>query len=163
MTTVVGAEQTTQAEPSILVASASTLTPTTQLTVLNHNTCVPHFHTLQRKTKRNTHMVSACQPKEKKTEKAAAVVAAPPVVRLPPALARGEVHVLEILYSTGSGVPPIRKQALDFGLGLDAAGQMEGSNITSTSGLSQADIRTFQTKLKVRHRAWYLRRGVLEL
>lgn len=81
---------------------------------------------------------------------AAALAAAVPVVRTPPALCKGEVHVLETLYSTGTNVPPIRKQALDFGLGLDAAGQLEDDDILTASKLTESTIRMFQSRLKVR-------------
>ncbi|CAM9880188.1 unnamed protein product, partial [Ectocarpus sp. 13 AM-2016] len=73
----------------------------------------------------------------------------PPVVRKPPALSRGEVAVLEALYAVGSDAPPIRKQALDFGLGLDAAGQLESEGILTSSKLTESNITSFQTKLKV--------------
>ncbi|CAM9415459.1 unnamed protein product, partial [Ectocarpus sp. 8 AP-2014] len=73
----------------------------------------------------------------------------PPVVRKPPALSRGEVAVLEALYAVGSDAPPIRKQALDFGLGLDAAGQLENEGILTSSKLTESNITSFQTKLKV--------------
>lgn len=72
-----------------------------------------------------------------------------PAERTPPALSKGEVHVLGHLYSMGTDVPPIRKQALDFGLGLDVADQLEDSNITTSSKLTESTIRTLQTKLKV--------------
>lgn len=85
-----------------------------------------------------------------KAERAAAIAAAVPVIHPPPALARGEVRLLEVLYSTGTDVPPIRKQALDFGLGLDAAGQLEDANIRSSSNLTESSISIFQSKLKVR-------------
>jgi len=54
---------------------------------------------------------------------AAAKAAALPAMRPPPALSRGEIQALETLYAVGVDAPPIRKQALDFGLGLDAAGE----------------------------------------
>ncbi|CAB1101350.1 unnamed protein product [Ectocarpus sp. CCAP 1310/34] len=73
----------------------------------------------------------------------------PPVVRKPPALSRGEVAVLEALYAVGSDAPPIRKQALDFGLGLDAAEQLESEGILTSSKLTESSITSFQTKLKV--------------
>lgn len=44
----------------------------------------------------------------------------------PLALSRGEVQVLETLFAVGPDAPPIRKQAIDFGLGLDAAGKGSG-------------------------------------
>lgn len=57
---------------------------------------------------------------------AAAKAAAIPAVQLPPALSRGEIQVLENLYAVGADAPPIRKQAMDYGLGLDAAGMSSG-------------------------------------
>ena len=86
-----------------------------------------------------------------KAEHAAVIASAVPVIHTPPALARGEVRLMELLYSTGTNVPPIRKQALDFGLGLDAAGQLEDAGITSSSKLTESSVSTFQTKLKVRN------------
>ena len=86
-----------------------------------------------------------------KAEHAAVIASAVPVIHTPPALARGEVRLMEQLYSTGTNVPPIRRQALDFGLGLDAAGQLEDANISSSSKLTESSICIFQTKLKVRN------------
>lgn len=59
------------------------------------------------------------------------------------------MQVLETLYAVGVDVPPIRKQALDFGLGLDAAGQLENEGILTSSKLTESNITAFQTKLKV--------------
>lgn len=74
--------------------------------------------------------------------------AAVPAAKVPPALSRGEVRVLETLYSTGP-VPRIRKQALDFGLGLDAAGMLEEEGILNSSLLTDASISSFQMRLNV--------------
>lgn len=63
------------------------------------------------------------QANQEKIALSAAKAAAIPVVEHPPALSRGEIQVLQNLYSVGADVPPIRKQAIDFGLGLDAAGK----------------------------------------
>lgn len=86
-----------------------------------------------------------------KAERAAAIASTVPAVCAPSALSRGEVRLLELLYSTGVNVPPIRKQALDFGLGLDAAGQLENANIDSSSKLTESSISIFQSRLKVRN------------
>lgn len=66
------------------------------------------------------------QVQQEKIALSVAKAAAIPVVKPPPALSRGEVQVLENLYAVGGDAPPIRKQAIDFGLGLDAAGEGSG-------------------------------------
>eukprot|EP00752_Nemacystus_decipiens_P002572 g2410.t1 len=92
---------------------------------------------------------AAEQAKQEKIALAAAKAAAIPAVKLPPALSRGEVHVLENLYAVGADAPPIRKQAIDFGLGLDAAGQLEREGILTSSKLTESNITKFQTQLKI--------------
>lgn len=62
------------------------------------------------------------QTKQEAIALSAAKAAAIPIVQPPLALSRGEVQVLQDLYAVGGDAPPIRKQAIDFGLGLDAAG-----------------------------------------
>ncbi|CAM9343925.1 unnamed protein product, partial [Scytosiphon promiscuus] len=99
-------------------------------------------------------MISASPADAQETarqEKAAlslATSAATPAVKVPPALSRGEIRVLETLYSTGA-VPRIRKQALDSGLGLDGAGMLEDEGILSSSMLTDSSISSFQTRLKI--------------
>eukprot|EP00903_Cladosiphon_okamuranus_P010618 g10041.t1 len=87
--------------------------------------------------------------KKEKIALSAAKAAAIPVVKPPPALSRGEVKVLQDLYAVGGDAPPIRKQAIDFGLGLDAAGQLESEGILTSSNLTESKITKFQTQLKV--------------
>lgn len=65
-------------------------------------------------------------------------------------LLRGEMVVLQDLYASGKSTAPIRRQALDFGLGLHAADQLERSGIQSADELSDANIRIFENKLYVR-------------
>lgn len=89
------------------------------------------------------------QAKERKKQQAAAIAAALPVLRVQPPMTKGDIRVLQLLYSKGKDVPPIRKRALDFGLGLDAACQLEDANILSASELTDANIRMFQSRLKV--------------
>lgn len=96
-------------------------------------------------------LLPSTQVRVAQAERAAAIASAVPAIDAPSALARGEVRLLELLYSTGTNVPPIRKQALDFGLGLDAAGQLEDANIASSSKLTESSISRFQSKLKVRN------------
>lgn len=69
---------------------------------------------------------------------------------------RGEMMVLQQLFSAGADTAPIRKQALDFGLGLLAADQLEQANITTARELTDANIRSFQSKLKVRRESGIL-------
>lgn len=78
----------------------------------------------------------------------------PSVVRKVPVMPQGELNVLAELFSSGitEGTPSIRKACLDFGLGLDAAHQLEMANIVSPQKLTESTIRTFQSKLKVRGR-----------
>ncbi|CAN0496624.1 unnamed protein product, partial [Ectocarpus sp. 12 AP-2014] len=52
-------------------------------------------------------------------------------------------------HPVGADAPPIRKQALDFGLGLDAAGQLESEGILTSSKVTEFNIASFQTELKV--------------
>ncbi|CBJ28671.1 conserved unknown protein [Ectocarpus siliculosus] len=87
--------------------------------------------------------------KQEKALLSAAMAAAMPVVRTPPALSKGEVRVLETLYASGASAPPIRKQALEFGLGLDAAGQLEDEGILTSASLTESSISSFQARLKV--------------
>lgn len=78
---------------------------------------------------------------------------APLVMKKKPVMTRGELNVLENIYSAGiaAGTPSIRRACLDFGLGLDAAHELEKASITSPSKLTESNIRIFQSKLKVKH------------
>lgn len=94
----------------------------------------------------NGHVMQATRVRN---EQAAVTATALHGMHVLPPLSKGEVRVLEFLYSTGAGVPTIRKQALAFGLGLDAAGQLEDANIWSPSKLTEGNICTFSNRLKV--------------
>ncbi len=87
--------------------------------------------------------------KQEKALVSAALAAAKPPAPATPALSKGEIRVLETLYAVGPDAPPIRKQAIDFGLGLDAAGQLEEEGVLTSSDLTEANISSFQTRLKV--------------
>lgn len=86
---------------------------------------------------------------EQRAMQALVMAAARPAVPPPPALTQGEIHVLEDLYSTGVDAPPIRVEALTFGLGLDVANHLEEDNITTSSKLTETTIRKYQTRLQV--------------
>lgn len=95
------------------------------------------------------HYVQLQDPEEARITLPAAAI---PVVKRRPAMPRGELLVLQELFATGASTAPIRKQCLDFGLGLLAADQLEQATITTAAELTDSNIRLFQTKLKVRHR-----------
>lgn len=107
-------------------------------------------------TARKTHFATmsgrGCQEKrtQEKALVSAALAASQPAMPATPTLSKGEVRVLENLYAVGPDAPPIRKQAIDFGLGLDAAGQLEEEGVLTSSDLTEANISNFQTRLKVR-------------
>lgn len=79
--------------------------------------------------------------------------AAPPAIRAHKLMPRGEFMVLQELFCGGVGTAPIRKQALDFGLGLYAADQLEQNSITTAKELTDSNIRSFETKLVVSARS----------
>lgn len=100
----------------------------------------------------------ACSPpadhQEGETKAVVVKPVSPLVVPKVPVMPQGEMNVLAELFSAGiaEGTPLIRKACLDFGLGLDAAHQLEIANITRPDELTESKIRIFQSRLKVRGR-----------